>query len=83
VILVHGTAENMFGNWQAMSSALKAAGYCVYAFNYGSYNGSGALGVYGIGQIERSAQELALEVQADWRRPVPARSTWSATRRAG
>ena len=64
VILVHGTAESMFDNWQAMSPALKAAGYCVYAFNYGSYNGSGTLGVYGIGQIERSAQELALEVQA-------------------
>ncbi len=64
VILVHGTAENMSDNWQAMSPALKAAGYCVYAFNYGSYNGSGAIGVYGIGPIERSAQELAAEVDA-------------------
>jgi triacylglycerol esterase/lipase EstA (alpha/beta hydrolase family) len=64
VILVHGTAENMSDNWQAMSPALKSAGYCVYAFNYGSYNGSGTVGVYGIGPIERSAQELAAEVQS-------------------
>jgi triacylglycerol esterase/lipase EstA (alpha/beta hydrolase family) len=58
VVLVHGTAENMFNNWQAMAPALKNAGYCVYAFNYGSYNGSGTIGVYGLGPIERSAQEL-------------------------
>jgi len=64
VVLVHGTAESMFDNWQAMAPALKGAGYCVYAFNYGSYNGSGALGVYGIGPIERSAQQLADEVDA-------------------
>src|SRR3954452_22141261 len=59
VILVHGTFENMFDNWQAVAPALKSAGYCVYAFNYGSYNGSGLLGVYGVGPIERSAHELA------------------------
>src|SRR3954451_3378228 len=64
VILVHGTFENMFDNWQAMSPALKAAGYCVYAFNYGSYQGSGALGIYGTGPIERSAAELGAEVDA-------------------
>jgi triacylglycerol lipase len=58
VVLVHGTFENRFDNWQAMSPALKAAGYCVYALNYGSYNGSGAYGVYGVGPIERSAGEL-------------------------
>jgi triacylglycerol esterase/lipase EstA (alpha/beta hydrolase family) len=59
VVLVHGTAENRLDNWLAMSPALEAAGYCVYALNYGSYNGSGALGVYGIGRIEASARELA------------------------
>ena len=64
VILVHGTFENMADNWQAMSPALKQAGYCVYAFNYGSYNGSGTLGIYGVGPIERSAQELADEIDA-------------------
>jgi triacylglycerol lipase len=64
VVLVHGTAESMFDNWQAMSPALKAAGYCVYAFNYGSYNGSGAVGVYGLNYIERSAQELKTYVDS-------------------
>src|SRR6478609_4651742 len=64
VILVHGTAESMFDNWQAMSPALKAAGYCVYAFNYGSYNGSGTLGVYGLGDIAQSAQELKAYVES-------------------
>ena len=59
VVLVHGTFGNRFNSWQAMSPTLKAAGYCVYALNYGSYNGSGLLGVYGVGPIERSAQELA------------------------
>ena len=58
VVLVHGTAENRFDNWQAMSPALKSAGYCVYAFDYGSYLGSGLIGVYGIGPIQNSAGEL-------------------------
>jgi triacylglycerol lipase len=59
VVLVHGTAENRFDTWQAMSPALKAAGYCVYALDYGAWNGSGQLGIYGIGPIGRSARQLA------------------------
>jgi triacylglycerol lipase len=59
VVLVHGTFENRFDNWQAMSPALKAAGYCVYALDYGADNGSAAYGVYGIGEISRSARQLA------------------------
>jgi triacylglycerol esterase/lipase EstA (alpha/beta hydrolase family) len=58
VVLVHGTFANRFNSWQAMAPALKAAGYCVYALNYGAYNGSGAIGVYGLAEIERSAREL-------------------------
>jgi triacylglycerol lipase len=59
VVLVHGTFGNRGISWQRMSPTLKAAGYCVYALDYGSYNGSGLLGIYGVGPIERSAQELA------------------------
>jgi len=58
VVLVHGTFANRFNSWQAMSPALKRAGYCVYALDYGARNGSGLVGVYGIGEIERSAQQL-------------------------
>jgi triacylglycerol lipase len=59
VVLVHGTFENRFDNWGAMSPALAAAGYCVYALNYGAYAGSGRLGVYAVGRIQRSARQLA------------------------
>jgi triacylglycerol lipase len=59
VVLVHGTTANRTNSWQSMSPALKAAGHCVYALNYGSYNGSGLLGIYGLDDIRRSARELA------------------------
>jgi triacylglycerol esterase/lipase EstA (alpha/beta hydrolase family) len=59
VILVHGTFEDMSDNWQALSPLLYHNGYCVFALNYGSYNGSGSLGIYGTGPIEDSAGELS------------------------
>ncbi len=58
VVLVHGTFENRFDNWQALSPLLKSDGYCVFALDYGSYNGSGALEIYGVGDIPTSAGQL-------------------------
>jgi triacylglycerol esterase/lipase EstA (alpha/beta hydrolase family) len=59
VVLVHGTFADMADSWQALSPLLYDNGYCVFAFNYGSHDGSGALGVYGTGVIEQSAEELS------------------------
>jgi triacylglycerol esterase/lipase EstA (alpha/beta hydrolase family) len=59
VVLVHGTFADMSDSWQALSPLLVDNGYCVFALNYGAADGSGSLGVYGIGDIAQSAQELA------------------------
>jgi triacylglycerol esterase/lipase EstA (alpha/beta hydrolase family) len=59
VILVHGTFEDMADNWQALSPLLYDDGYCVFAFNYGSYDGSGDVGIYATGDIATSAQQLS------------------------
>ncbi|HEX2265798.1 MAG TPA: alpha/beta fold hydrolase, partial [Solirubrobacterales bacterium] len=58
VVLVHGTFADMSNSWQAISPLLKNKGYCVFALNYGDYNGSGAIGVYGVDDIPTSAKEL-------------------------
>ena len=58
VVLVHGTFADMSNSWQAISPLLHNRGYCVFALNYGSHNGSGAIGVYGIGDIAASAGQL-------------------------
>jgi triacylglycerol esterase/lipase EstA (alpha/beta hydrolase family) len=59
VVLVHGTFADMADSWQALSPLLVDNGYCVFALNYGAADGSGALGVYGVGDITQSAQQLA------------------------
>ncbi|MGB0098190.1 MAG: alpha/beta fold hydrolase [Solirubrobacteraceae bacterium] len=58
-ILVHGTFADMSDSWQALSPLLYNNGYCVFAFNYGSYFGSGLLGIDGVGEIANSARQLA------------------------
>jgi pimeloyl-ACP methyl ester carboxylesterase len=63
VVLVHGTFADMADSWQALSPLLENSGYCVFALNYGSSNGSGEAGVYATGPIARSAEELAAFVQ--------------------
>lgn len=59
VVLVHGTFADMSDSWQALSPLLYDHGYCVFALNYGSYAGSGALGIYATGNIAKSAEELS------------------------
>ena len=59
VVLVHGTFADMSDSWQALSPLLYDNGYCVFALNYGSYNGSGPLGIYATGKIENSAAQLS------------------------
>ena len=59
VILVHGTFADMADSWQALSPLLYNNGYCVFALNYGSYDGSGSVGVDATGDIAASAEQLA------------------------
>ena len=59
VVLVHGTFADMSDSWQALSPLLANNGYCVFALNYGSNAGSGALGIYAVGDIKRSAGQLS------------------------
>ncbi|MFA4928406.1 MAG: alpha/beta fold hydrolase [Patulibacter sp.] len=67
VVLVHGTWENRYDNWASLSPRLKAAGYCVYALNYGD-DANSALGLLpslkGTSDIGQSAKELATFVDA-------------------
>ncbi|MEV6576494.1 alpha/beta fold hydrolase [Streptomyces sp. NPDC051577] len=60
VVLVHGTWMNAASNWEALSPALRRAGYCVFALNYG-----GAWGhpVKGRAPVPDSAVELEAFVE--------------------
>jgi triacylglycerol esterase/lipase EstA (alpha/beta hydrolase family) len=55
VVLVHGTFEGAADNWSTVSPQLKAAGYCVFALEYGNR---------GTGDIAQSAEQLKRFVDA-------------------
>jgi triacylglycerol lipase len=55
VVLVHGTFEGATDNWSTVSPQIKAAGYCVFALEYGNR---------GTGDIPTSAGQLARFVDA-------------------
>ncbi|AYJ47599.1 esterase/lipase family protein [Rhodococcus sp. P1Y] len=67
VVLLHGTWENAYNNFARMSPALKEAGYCVFALNYGDTDSSGlghVKSVRGTGPVTESAKEIATYVDA-------------------
>jgi triacylglycerol lipase len=55
VVLVHGTFESAADNWATVAPQIKAAGYCVFALDYGNR---------GTGDIPTSAGELQRFVDA-------------------
>ncbi|SCK53972.1 Lipase (class 2) [Streptomyces sp. WMMB 714] len=61
VVLVHGTGGNAVDNWLGLAPYLKNRGYCVFSLDYGKYNGIPL--IYGLGPIEKSAEELAAFVE--------------------
>ena len=72
VVLVHGTFENA-SMWAAVAPQIRAAGYCVFALNYGNN---------ATGDIPTSAAQLGSSWTRCWRRPERPRWTWWATARA-
>ena len=56
VVLVHGTGGNAVDNWLGLAPYLKNRGYCVFSLDYGQYNGIPF--IYGLGPIEKSAEQL-------------------------
>ncbi|MGH3314210.1 MAG: esterase/lipase family protein [Streptomyces sp.] len=56
VVLVHGTGGNAFDNWLGLAPYLTRRGYCVFSLDYGQRPGIPL--VYGLGPIEKSAEQL-------------------------
>ncbi|MFY2787818.1 esterase/lipase family protein [Rhodococcus sp. MALMAid1271] len=62
VVLVHGFLENSYDNWASLSPRLAAAGYCVFAIDYGNTGPVQSLGA--LEPIPDSAEELSTFVDA-------------------
>ncbi|MEU6356047.1 alpha/beta fold hydrolase [Streptomyces sp. NPDC047072] len=60
VVLVHGTFANSVDNWLALAPYLEDRGYCVFSFDYGQLEGVPI--VYGLGPIDKSAEQLSAYV---------------------
>ncbi|WP_072689873.1 esterase/lipase family protein [Rhodococcus marinonascens] len=56
VVLVHGSDGSTYASWAGLSPKLKAAGYCVFALNYGQKPGTER---YGMETMTEGATELA------------------------
>lgn len=56
VVLVHGTFANSVDNWLALAPYLENRDYCVFSFDYGQL--SGVPLIYGLGPIDKSAEQL-------------------------
>ncbi|MFE7167549.1 esterase/lipase family protein [Streptomyces sp. NPDC057616] len=60
VVLVHGTFGNSVDNWLALAPYLENRGYCVFSMDYGQLSGVPVF--YGLGPIDKSAEQLSAYV---------------------
>ncbi|MER6462494.1 alpha/beta fold hydrolase [Streptomyces sp. NPDC001228] len=60
VILVHGTLGNSVDNWLSLAPYLEDRGYCVFSLDYGQLSGVPVF--YGLGPIDKSAEQLSAYV---------------------
>ncbi|MGY6020747.1 esterase/lipase family protein [Streptomyces spinosirectus] len=60
VVLVHGTFGNSVDNWLALAPYLEDRGYCVFSMDYGQLSGVPVF--YGLGPIDKSAEQLSAYV---------------------
>ncbi|MGW4878373.1 lipase family alpha/beta hydrolase [Streptomyces sp. NPDC004262] len=60
VVLVHGTLGNSVDNWLSLAPYLEDRGYCVFSLDYGQLSGVPVF--YGLGPIDKSAEQLSAYV---------------------